>query len=86
MSRIGKAPVHFDAPVQVTVTPANEVVVKGAKQAMTVKLRPEVKAKVEGKQIVLTRSNEEKDVRALHGLYRALVQNAVTGVGKGFTR
>ena len=86
MSRIGKAPVFFDDKVQVSVTPGNEVVVKGGKTQMAVKMRPDVTAKVEGKKIVLTRKDDSKEVRALHGLYRALVQNAVTGVSKGFTK
>ena len=86
MSRIGKAPVNFDDKVQVTVTPANEVVIKGAKQSLSIKLKTEVSAKVEGKKIVLVRNNETKEARSLHGLYRALIQNAITGVSKGFTR
>lgn len=87
MSRIGKAPVFFDKAVQVTITPANEVTVKGAKTAMTVKLRPQIKAKIEeGNQIVLTRADDENETRAYHGLYRALIQNAVTGVSKGWSR
>ncbi len=86
MSRIGRAPVFFDEKVQVTVTPLNEVVVKGSKNAMTIKMRPEVAASLDGKKIVLTRSSETKEAKALHGMYRALVQNAVTGVGKGFTK
>ena len=86
MSRIGKAPVNFDDKVQVTVTPANEVVVKGGKHTLNFKLKPEVSAKVEGKKIVLVRNKETKAARSLHGLYRALLQNAVTGVSKGFTK
>ena len=86
MSRIGKAPVYFDDKVQVTVTPANEVVVKGAKTALTIKMQPQVSAKLEGKKVVLLRNAETKEARSLHGLYRALVQNAVTGVSKGFTK
>jgi large subunit ribosomal protein L6 len=86
MSRIGKAPVYFDDKVQVTVTPANEVVVKGAKQSLKIAMKPEVSAKLDGKKIVLTRNAETKEARSLHGMYRALVQNAVTGVGAGFTR
>lgn len=86
MSRIGKAPVFFDDEVQVSVTPGNEVVVKGGKAQMAVKMRPEVNATIEGKKIVLTRSMDTKEARSLHGLYRALVQNAVTGVSKGFTK
>lgn len=85
MSRIGRAPVYFDKAVQVTVN-GDAVVVKGAKTTMTVKLRPQVKAKVEEGKIVLTRSNEDTETRAYHGLYRALLQNAVVGVTKGWTR
>lgn len=86
MSRVGKAPVNFDDKVQVTVTPANEVVVKGAKHTLNIQMKPEVSAKVDGKKIVLVRNNETKEARSLHGLYRALLQNAVTGVSKGFTK
>jgi large subunit ribosomal protein L6 len=86
MSRIGKAPINFDDKVQVTVTPANEVLVKGAKSSLTIKLKSEVSAKIDGKKVVLTRNQETKEAKGLHGLYRALIQNAVTGVGKGFTR
>ncbi len=85
MSRIGRAPVYFDKAVQVTVN-GDAVVVKGAKTSMTVKLRPQVKAKVEDGKIVLTRANEDTETRAYHGLYRALLQNAVVGVTKGWTR
>lgn len=86
MSRVGKNPVIFDDKTQVSVTPKNEVVVKGAKSSLTIPLRPEVSAKLEGKTVVLVRNSETKEARALHGLYRALVQNAVTGVSKGFTK
>lgn len=86
MSRIGKAPVVFDSTVQVSVTPANEVVVKGAKSSLKIGMQPAVSAKVEGNKVVLTRKDGSKESRALHGLYRALVQNAVIGVTKGFTK
>lgn len=86
MSRIGKAPVAFDEKVQVNLTPANEVIVKGAKTSLNIKMLPVIKATIDGKHIVLTRQNDTKEARALHGLYRALIQNAVIGVSKGFTR
>lgn len=86
MSRIGRAAVFFDDKVQVTVTPTNEVVVKGAKTSLTVKMRPEVSAKLDGKKVLFTRNAETKSARSLHGLYRAMVQNAVIGVSKGFSR
>jgi len=86
MSRIGRAPIYFDDKAQVTVTPANEVIVKGGKNALTIKMLPQITAKIEGKKITLVRSAESKEVKSLHGMYRALVQSAVTGVTKGFTK
>lgn len=86
MSRVGRSPVFFDKTLQVTITPQNEVVVKGAKRSLVVAMRPAIKASVEGNQIVLSRTNEEKQTKALHGLYRALIQNAVQGLSRGFTK
>lgn len=86
MSRIGKNPVSFDSKVNVTITPKNEVIVKGAKTSMTVSMRPEIQAKVEAGKVVLTRKNDAKETKALHGLYRSLVKNAVIGVTDGFTK
>lgn len=86
MSRVGKAPVYFDKTVQVAVTPSNEVTVKGGKHSMTIKMRSAIKAKVEDGKVVLTRADNERNTRAYHGLYRALIQNAVTGVSKGWSR
>ncbi len=85
MSRIGRAPVYFDNPVQVSIN-GSEVLVKGAKATQTVKMRPEVSAKIEDGKIVFTRNDDSKSSRSLHGLYRALVQNAVTGVATGWTK
>lgn len=86
MSRVGKAPIIIDEKVQVTISGTNEVTVKGGKNALSFQLKPGVTAKVDGKKLVLLRSSESKDSRSLHGLYRALLQNAVTGLSKGFTR
>ncbi len=86
MSRIGKAPVYFDDKVQVSVSAKNELSVKGGKHTLSIPMKPEVSAKVEGKKVILTRNSETKEARALHGLYRALLQNAVSGVSKGFTK
>jgi large subunit ribosomal protein L6 len=77
MSRIGKSPVYFDDKVQV---------VKGAKSSLSIKMKPSVSAKLEGKKVVLATTSDSKEARSLHGLYRALLQNAVTGVSKGFTK
>lgn len=86
MSRVGRSPVFFDKAIQVTVTPENEVVVKGAKTTMKVALKPQIRAEVKDGQVIFTRDNDEPQTRAFHGLYRALVQNAVTGVTKGWSR
>ena len=86
MSRVGRSPVFVDKAVQVTLTPNNEVVVKGAKHTMTVAMRPEIKAEFKDGKIMLTPINDEPRTRGFHGLYRALVQNAVTGVSKGWNR
>ncbi|MBX3039299.1 MAG: 50S ribosomal protein L6 [Bdellovibrionaceae bacterium] len=86
MSRVGKAPVIFDDKVQVTVSPKNEVIIKGAKTQLAIPMKSDVSAKVDGKKIVLVRNTETKEARSLHGLYRALIQNAVTGVSKGFSK
>lgn len=86
MSRVGKAPVFVGDKIQVNVTADNEVIVKGAKHTQSVKMRPNVSAKFADGQIVLTRNDDSKESRSLHGLYRALVQNAVTGVTSGFER
>lgn len=86
MSRIGKAAVYFDKTVQVTVQPDNKVTVKGAKATQVVPIRNTVIVKVEDGKVLLTRKNEDKETRALHGVYRSLLQNAVTGVTKGWTK
>lgn len=85
MSRVGRAPVYFDKAVQVTITPKNEVVVKGAKTTMTVAMRNEIKATIEDGKVILTLA-EGSNAKGFHGLYRALIQNAVVGVTKGWTR
>lgn len=86
MSRIGRAPINLADSVKVTISADNEVTVKGAKHTQSVKMRPEVSAKVDGKTLVLTRKDDSQNAKALHGLYRALLQSAVTGVTTGFNR
>ncbi len=86
MSRIGRSPVIFDDKVQVSISPENEVLVKGAKSTLNIKMNSSISAKVDGKKILLTRADDSKEARSLHGLYRALIQNAVIGVTKGFNK
>jgi large subunit ribosomal protein L6 len=86
MSRVGKSPIGFDDKVQISVSTTNEVTVKSGNKQIAVKLRPEVGAAIEGKTLVLTRKEESKTASSLHGMYRALLQNAVMGVSKGFIK
>ena len=85
MSRIGKNPVPIPKAVQVTV--ADGVVqVKGPKGSLQHPVPPGITVAVEGEQVVVRRSGDEPSVRALHGLVRALLANAVSGVTAGFKR
>jgi len=83
VSRIGRLPVVVPAGVQVKVDGQN-VHVKGPKGEMQRLFSPEIGIKLENGQILVTRDSEEKNVRALHGTTRALLNNMVTGVSKGF--
>lgn len=85
MSRIGKYPVNFDDKSNVTVT-GQQVVVKGAKSSLKFNLDQRITAKLDGKKVVLTRADDSKESKSLHGLYKVLIQNAVTGVATGFTK
>lgn len=83
MSRIGKAPVLIAKGVEVKVN-GSEVTVKGPKGELKQNLNPAITVKVEEGQVVLARENDEKQNRALHGLYRSLINNMVIGVSQGF--
>ncbi len=85
MSRIGKLPIAIPAGVEVTID-GLLVTVKGPKGEMSREVRPEVNVKVENGQLVVTRDSDVAQIRAYHGLTRALLANMVTGVTTGFTR
>lgn len=85
MSRIGKYPVNIDDKVQVTVA-GQLVTVKGAKSALKYDLDSRITAKLDGKTVVLTRADDSKESKSLHGLYKVLLQNAVTGLATGFSK
>ena len=86
MSRIGKLPINIPAGVTVTVGAGNEVVVKGPKGELKQVVNPIIKVEVNGNEVVLTRPNDEKQSKAMHGLYRVLVNNMVIGVSKGYQK
>ncbi len=84
MSRIGKLPI--DIPQGVTVDVKDTVVtVKGKLGELQQEVNPLIKVKVEDNQVILSRENETKQEKAMHGLYRALIYNMVEGVSQGFT-
>jgi large subunit ribosomal protein L6 len=84
MSRIGKLPIALPQGVEVTVN--NDVVtVKGPLGSLTQKIDAEAVAiNVENNNLTVSRNTDEKDHRAKHGLYRALIANMVEGVSKGY--
>ena len=86
MSRIGKMPVAIPAGVEVTIGKDNLVTVKGPKGTLTQQMHPAMTLKQEGAEILVSRPNDEKENRALHGLTRALLHNMVVGVTDGFKK
>ena len=85
MSRIGRKPIPIPSGVDVKVD-AGVVQVKGPKGALQVDLMPGIEAEVADGAITLTRANEERQTRAYHGLNRALLANATTGVSDGWRK
>ncbi len=83
MSRIGRLPVIVPAGVQVKIN-GQEVHIKGPKGELQRSFSPEIGIQLENGQILVTRGSDEQPVRALHGTTRALINNMVTGVSKGF--
>ncbi|GAB3980744.1 50S ribosomal protein L6 [Spirosoma terrae] len=84
MSRIGKKPIALPSNVTLSVDKENVVTIKGPKGTLTQSVDPDISVAVEDGQIQVTRPTEQKRHKALHGLYRALVSNMVTGVSEGF--
>ena len=85
MSRIGKAPIEIPAGVTVTVS-GDVVTVKGPKGQLSQKDTSDLDAKVEGNHAVVTRPTDDREHRAQHGLYRALIHNMVVGVSTGYRK
>ena len=83
MSRIGKKPVAIPSGVTVTVD-NNLVKVKGSKGELVQHVNPELNVKVEGGEVLVERPSDQKQHKALHGLYRSLINNMVIGVSEGY--
>lgn len=86
MSRIGRLPVAIPAGVTVEVKEGNVLTVKGPKGTLERALPVEMEIKVEDGQVVVTRPNDLKKMKALHGLTRSLINNMVVGVSQGYTK
>ena len=86
MSRIGRAPIAIPAGVEIKVEDNNVVTVKGPKGALTQQFNPNMAIAVEGAELKVTRPNDAKENRALHGLTRTLLHNMVVGVTDGFKK
>lgn len=86
MSRIGKLPINVPAGVTVTVSDDNTVTVKGPKGQLSQQVNPDIKISQEDGVLHVTRPSDDKNHRAMHGLYRALIHNMVVGVTEGFSK
>ncbi len=86
MSRIGRAPITIPAGVEITVAEGNVVTVKGPNGTLTSALCPAMTIKIDAGTLVVTRPNDAKENRSLHGLTRTLIANMVTGVTTGFSK
>ncbi|MGM9805949.1 MAG: 50S ribosomal protein L6 [Candidatus Aphodosoma sp.] len=85
MSRIGKLPISIPAGVTVSLKDG-VVIVKGPKGELKQEINPNINVTVEGNECIVSRSNDERENRAMHGLYRALIHNMVVGVSEGYKK
>ena len=85
MSRIGKSPIEIPDKVNIEIQ-GNTVKASGPLGSLEVNLRPEIQVEKQGNTLVVTRKNDDRKSRSLHGLSRTLVNNIVNGVSKGFQK
>ena len=86
MSRIGKLPIHIPQGVTVAVSPDNTVTVKGPKGQLSQQVSADLTVTVEENEVHVARHTEDKEHKAQHGLYRALLHNMVVGVSEGYVK
>jgi large subunit ribosomal protein L6 len=86
MSRIGRAPISVPPKVQVTWTDENYVTVKGPKGELSYQVDPALTLNLENGKLTVSRPSDSKEHKAMHGLYRTLVNNMIEGVTKGYTK
>jgi large subunit ribosomal protein L6 len=86
MSRIGKAPIALPKGVEISVSKSNLVTVKGPKGTLSQKVDQDIELSIEDGVLNVKRPTDQKRHRAMHGLYRALLNNMVTGVSEGYQK
>lgn len=86
MSRIGKKTILLPKAVKLSISPEGSISVEGPKGKLSWNLPKQIKCKVDGENVSFERDTEDRKVRALHGLSRALVNNMITGVSAGFVK
>jgi large subunit ribosomal protein L6 len=86
MSRIGKKLIELPEKVKLNISGEGQVNVEGPKGKLAWTLPAQIKARIDGKNVLVERGSEARQVRALHGLSRALIANMVTGVSAGFVK
>ena len=86
MSRIGRMPIAVPTGVTVDIAENNHVTVKGPKGTLEKTLPAEMNIALEGSEVIVTRPNDLKKMKSLHGLTRSLIQNMVTGVTDGYEK
>lgn len=86
MSRIGNKAITIPAGVEITIADGNEVTVKGSKGTLTRQFNPSLGIVIDGEILTVTRPNEQKHTKQLHGTTRALLSNMVEGVSSEFTK
>ncbi len=86
MSRIGKLPVSIPSGVEVSVANDNTVTVKGKLGTLSQKIDEKMDVKVEGEEVIISRTDDSKTQRSLHGLSRSLINNMVEGVSEGYKK
>ena len=86
MSRIGNAPIDLPDTVEVDISKGNKVTVKGPEGELSLLVDPDIEVKVDDGLMTVHRPTDQIRHKSLHGTYRAVLANMVTGVAEGFTK
>jgi large subunit ribosomal protein L6 len=86
MSRIGNLPVPISEKVEFSINADNIATFKGDKGTNTLRIHPDISIEKDENELIIKRASDQKEQRALHGLFRALINNAVIGVSEGYTK